>query len=316
MADLSLTLGGVDLRSPVLPASGTFGLRHGEVFDLGRLGAVVPKTLTLHPRKGHPPPRFAEVPGGLINAIGIPSPGIEAARQNLATFAALGPPLIVSISADTAEEFGAAAAALEATQAAALELNLSCPNLEGDGHLFAADPAAARRAVRAARAATARPIWCKLSPAVGAAGDVARACAEGGAAALIVGNTMPAMAFGKAGAPILSNRTGGLSGQPLKPVMLRLLDEISRATSLPLVGCGGVETLDDLLDVFSAGGSAAAIGSATLRRPSAMARVLDALDDYLDATSESLAALTARRRQAACAPATVQVPRKLEDLCR
>ncbi len=289
-ARLAVEIGALTLPSPVLPASGTFGLAHSRVFDLSRLGAIVPKTVTPGAREGHPAPRLVEAAGGLINAIGIPSVGVTAFIADvLPRYAGLGPPLIVSLSAETVDSFAAATAELAAAPIDGLELNLSCPNLEAAGDLFAANPAATARVVAACRAATALPLWCKLTPVAGAPSEVARAAEGAGADALILTNTMPALALDPSGRPRLANRTGGLSGAPLKPIVLRLVDEVCRATELPLIGCGGVSQLKDALDYFAAGASAVAVGTATLARPSAMARLIDALEAHLEA-----AGLTAR----------------------
>jgi len=283
-ADLAITLTGLRLPSPVLPASGTFGLAHGRVFDLSRLGAIVPKTVTPEVRAGRPAPRLTEEAGGLMNAIGIPSVGLEAFIADvLPHYVGLGPPLVVSLSAETADAFAAATARLSDTPADALELNLSCPNLEAGGDLFAMSPASTERVIAACRSATRLPLWVKLTPAAGAPADVARAAAAAGADALILSNTMPALALDAHQAPRLANRTGGLSGAPLKPITLRLVDEVSRATALPIIACGGVAHLADALDYFAVGASAVAVGTATLARPSTLRRLIDDLGDHCTA---------------------------------
>ncbi|GAB5375205.1 MAG: dihydroorotate dehydrogenase [Acuticoccus sp.] len=275
---LGVRIGTLDLPSPVLPASGTFGIGHARAFDLSRLGAIVPKTVTPAVRAGHPAPRLVEAAGGLINAIGIPSVGIAAFVETvLPRYAGLGPPLIASLSADTADAFAGAAAQLAEAPIDGLELNLSCPNLEAAGDLFAANPEASARVVAACRAVTSLPLWCKLSAAASRPADVARAIEVAGADALILTNTFPAMALDAAGRPRLANRTGGLSGAPLKPIVLRLVDDVRRATALPLIGCGGISTLRDALDYFAVGCSAVAVGTATLVRPRAMDRLIDDL---------------------------------------
>lgn len=283
-ADLSVTIGALTLPSPVLPASGTFGLGHARVFDLSRLGAIVPKTVTPGRRAGHPAPRLVEAAGGLINAIGIPSPGLDAFIEDiLPRYQGIGPPLIASLSAETADAFAAAVARLSEAPIAGLELNLSCPNLEAAGDLFAANAEATARVVRVCRAATTLPLWCKLTAAAARPADVARAAEGEGADALILTNTFPAMALDAAGRPALANRTGGLSGAPLKPIVLRLVDEVSRAARLPLIACGGVARLKDALDYFAVGASAVAVGTETLIRPRAMDRLIDDLAAHLSA---------------------------------
>ncbi|WP_420392420.1 dihydroorotate dehydrogenase [Acuticoccus sp.] len=278
--DLRVEVGAVRLGNPVIPASGTFGLGHGRILPLSRLGALVPKTVMPTPRPGHPPRRLAEAAGGLINAIGIPSAGFDDfLRDALPRWLAHGPPVIVSVSADSADGFAAMASRLDASGAAAIELNLSCPNLEEGGRAFALDPAPTAQVTSACRRACALPLWCKLSPNAAAPADVARAAAAAGADALVVANTLTALALAD-GRPVLANRTGGLSGMPLKPINLRLVDDVARAVALPIVGCGGIATFTDALDYFAVGASAVAVGTATLSRPLAMVHLIDALERH------------------------------------
>lgn len=277
MTDLSVTIGTVTLANPVMPASGTFSLGYGRVFPLARLGALVPKTVMPSPRPGHPPPRLVETAGGLVNAVGIPSAGIDAfLADTLPGWLESGVPVIASVSAEDADGFAGLVRRLEGTGVVAVELNLSCPNLEAGGRSFATDPAAAAAVVAACRSA-AVPLWAKLSPNAASPAEVARAAADAGADALVVGNTLTALALRRDGSPALSNRTGGLSGAPLKPVNLRVADEVARAVRLPLIGCGGIAALQDALDYFAVGCCAVAVGSATFSRPTAMVRLIDDL---------------------------------------
>jgi dihydroorotate dehydrogenase (NAD+) catalytic subunit len=281
MADLSVALGPLVLANPILPASGTFGLGHARVFDLARLGALVPKTVMPDPRPGHPPPRLVETAGGLLNAIGIPSVGIDAfLAGELPVWRSFGPPVIVSLSADTADGFADLCGRI-AADAAAIELNLSCPNLEAGGRAYALDPAATGRVVAACRGRTELPLLAKLSPAAGDPVAVAKAAITAGADALVIANTLLGLAL-RDGRAALANRTGGLSGAPLKPVVLRIVDEVARQTGAPIVGCGGVATLADVLDYMAVGATAVAVGTATLARPSSMPRLLDALAAHCD----------------------------------
>lgn len=283
MVDLSIDIGSVRLKNPVIPASGTFSDAYGRVFDLTELGALVPKTVTPEPRAGHPAPRIAETAGGLINAIGIPSRGIDAfLTHDLPRYRALGPPVVVSISADTVEDFATLAARLDGKGHAALELNLSCPNLEEGGRAFALDEDATAAVTAACRAVTVAPLWVKLSPNAGSPVAVARAAERSGAAALIVANTQLALALSHSRRPRLANRTGGLSGAPLKPVNLRLTDEIACAVSLPVIGCGGIASLADALDYLAVGASAVAVGTATFARATAMPDLIAALRAHCD----------------------------------
>jgi len=294
--DLSVTLGSLTLANPVMPASGTFSARYDRVFPLSRLGALVPKTVMPDAQPGHPPPRIAETAGGLVNAIGIPSDGLEAfVRDTLPAWRRFGPPVVVSVSADSAERFAAMCARLDGEGVAAVELNLSCPNLEAGSRSFALDPDATGEAVAACRAASRLPLWAKLSPNAGDAVAVARAAEEAGAEVLIVGNTLLALAFDHRHRPALANRTGGMSGAPLKPVNLRIVDEIAGASRLPVVGCGGIASLSDVLDYFAAGATAGAVGTATFARPATMARILDDLAAHCAAEGVTAAALVRRR---------------------
>ncbi|MBJ3776267.1 dihydroorotate dehydrogenase [Acuticoccus mangrovi] len=279
--DLSVDIGGLRLKAPVVPASGTFSYAHGRIFPLGRLGALVPKTVMPEPRPGHPAPRLTEEAGGLVNAIGIPSVGTDAFIADvLPRYRDQGAPIVVSASADRVDAFAALVARLSGEGLGAIELNLSCPNLEAGGRAFALDPDETHRAVAACRAATGLPLWCKLSPNAGAPVEVAKAAVAAGGDALIVSNTMLALALDAEGRPRLANRTGGLSGAPVKPVNLRIVDEIASALDVPIIGCGGVASLKDVLDYFAAGASAVAVGTATLSRPSTMIHLIDALADY------------------------------------
>lgn len=294
--DLSVTIGSLTLANPVMPASGTFSTRYDRVFPLSRLGALVPKTVMPAAQEGHPPPRIAETAGGLVNAIGIPSDGLEAfVSATLPEWRRFGPPVVVSVSADTAEGFAAMCARLEGEGVAAVELNLSCPNLEAGGRSFALDPDATGEVVAACRAASSLPLWAKLSPNAGDVAAVARAAEEAGAEALVAGNTLLALAFDHRRRPAVANRTGGLSGTPLKPVALRIVDEIARTCRVPVVGCGGIATLSDVLDYVAAGASAVAVGTATFARPSAMARILDDLAAHCAAEGVSWQAMVRGR---------------------
>jgi len=231
-----------------------------------------------------------------VNAIGIPSEGLEAfIADQLPRYRAIGPPVVVSVSAGTAEGFAALCRRLEGEGVAAVELNLSCPNLKAGGRNFALDPEATGAAVAACRAAVELPLWAKLSPNAGAPAAIARAAEEEGADALVVANTLLALAFDQSGRPAVANRTGGLSGAPLKPVNLRIVDEVFAATRLPIVGCGGITTLEDVLHYMRAGATAVAVGTATFARPSAMMHILDALAAHCVAGGVTVRDLVRRR---------------------
>ncbi|WP_226573098.1 dihydroorotate dehydrogenase [Acuticoccus sediminis] len=295
MPDLTVPIGSVTLRNPVIPASGTFAASYGRVYDLGRLGGLVPKTLMPGYRPGHPPNRLTETGGGLLNAVGIPSDGVEAfLNETLPAYKGWGTPLIVSISADTAAGFAELVRTLEGQGVDAIELNLSCPNLEEGGRSFALDTAMTAEVVAACRD-TALPLWAKLSPNAEDVAAIASAAVEAGADALIVANTLTGIAFRRDGRPALANVTGGLSGTPLKPVNLRCTYQVAQALpKVPVIGCGGIATLQDALDYMAAGASAVAVGSATFTRPLAMIHLIDAIATHC--TTKGIAARDLTRR--------------------
>ncbi|RAI03013.1 dihydroorotate dehydrogenase [Acuticoccus sediminis] len=295
MPDLTVPIGSVTLRNPVIPASGTFAASYGRVYDLGRLGGLVPKTLMPGYRPGHPPNRLTETGGGLLNAVGIPSDGVEAfLDETLPAYKGWGTPLIVSISADTAAGFAELVRTLEGQGVDAIELNLSCPNLEEGGRSFALDTAMTAEVVAACRD-TALPLWAKLSPNAEDVAAIASAAVEAGADALIVANTLTGIAFRRDGRPALANVTGGLSGTPLKPVNLRCTYQVAQALpKVPVIGCGGIATLQDALDYMAAGASAVAVGSATFTRPLAMIHLIDAIATHC--TTKGIAARDLTRR--------------------
>jgi dihydroorotate dehydrogenase (NAD+) catalytic subunit len=291
VADLEVTLGPLRLRNPILTASGTCGygmelLPHLAPEDLG---AVCTKGLSLAPRAGAPSPRLWEVPGGLLNAIGLANVGVEAfLRDKLPPLRARGVTVIANVLGESPESFGELAAQLEgAPGLAALELNLSCPNVKEGGIQFARDPRLAARAVEAARARTKLPLLVKLSPE----GDplaVARAVADAGADALSVCNTIRGLAIDvETRRPRLGNRVGGLSGPALHPIAVRLVHEVSRGVDLPIVGVGGVGTWQDAAEMMLAGATAVQVGTALFANPRAPAEILAGLVEYLDRHGEA-----------------------------
>jgi dihydroorotate dehydrogenase (NAD+) catalytic subunit len=269
-----------------MPASGTFDyIPEGQSpIDARRLGAIVPKSITLHPQPGNPPSRLAETPAGLINSISIPSDGLDAFLVKFSThYADVGAPLVISVAGYTPQEYALltqACAALEGV--VAIELNLSCPNLE-TRLMPAQDPALLHDCVAAARAVTTKPLWAKLSPNVTAIGPLAVQAQHAGADAITAINTLRAMAIDvKKRQAILGHFTGGLSGPAILPVALACVWDIAQATSLPIIGCGGIESIEDVLMFLMAGASAVQVGTATFRQPSTMMRLVDELAQYLD----------------------------------
>jgi dihydroorotate dehydrogenase (NAD+) catalytic subunit len=285
MTDLSVTLGGLTLQNPVMPASGTFAEGLAEAVDLNRLGALVTKTITREMRPGNPLPRVAEVPGGMLNAIGIPSKGVPYfIEHTLPLYRGWSPPLVVSISAPTAEGFARLAADISVPGVAAIEANISCPNIEADGKAFAMRPDSTEAVVRALRAATSLPLWVKLTPNTGEIAEVARAAEAAGADALVVANTILAMSIDlQTMKPRLGNVMGGLSGPAVKPIVLRQVYQCARAVRIPIIGCGGISTASDAAEYMIAGAAAVQIGTATFVRPGAMVEIIAGLDRFCEA---------------------------------
>ena len=285
MSDLSVQIGALTLKNPVMPASGTFSEELAEVFDLERIGAHVTKTITLGLREGNPTPRVCEVNGSMLNSIGIPSKGVTAFLEKVVPFyRRYETPLVVSISGNTADEFAELCSAVSVDGVAAIEVNISCPNIEEDGKAFAIRPSSTLDIMKRLRAASHLPLWAKLTPNTGEVPDVTRAAEDGGADALVVANTILSMAIDiETRRPRLGNVMGGLSGPGLKPIALRMAYQCARASRLPVIGCGGIATASDVLEYMIAGASAVQVGTATFIHPTAMLTIIDDLDTWLRA---------------------------------
>jgi dihydroorotate dehydrogenase (NAD+) catalytic subunit len=285
MTDMAVNIGGLRLANPVMPASGTFAEGLGNVVDLNRVGALVTKTITRELRAGNPLPRVAEVVGGMLNAIGIPSKGVPYLLEHTLTlYRQWTPPLVVSISAPTAEGFASLAAEVSVPGVAAIEANISCPNIEEDGRAFAMRPASTRAVVQQMRAATSLPLWVKLTPNTGEVAEVAQAAEAAGADALVVANTILAMAIDlQTFKPALGNVMGGLSGPAVKPIVLRQVFQCARATRIPIIGCGGISTAADAAEYMLAGATAVQVGTATFLNAATMIDVIHGLDRFCEA---------------------------------
>jgi dihydroorotate dehydrogenase (NAD+) catalytic subunit len=279
MIDLSVRVGTLTLANPVMPASGTFAEGLDRVMDFNRLGAFVTKTITRELRAGNPLPRVVERAGGLINSIGIPSKGVPYfIEHTLRYYAALKPPLVVSISAPTGEDFAGLAAELTRPGVDAIEANISCPNIEEDGKAFAMRASSTTAVVRQLRAATSLPLWVKLTPNTGDLPEVARAAEQAGADAVVVANTILAMAIDlETFKPCLGNTLGGLSGPAIKPIVLRQVYQCARTVRIPVIGCGGIATAEDAIEYMLAGATAVQVGTATFVQPAAMTTIIDGL---------------------------------------
>ena len=284
MIDLSVRIGGLTLANPVMPASGTFAEGLDRVMDFNRLGAFVTKTVTRELRAGNPLPRVVERAGGLINSIGIPSKGVPYFLEHtLPYYARHKPPLVVSISAPTAEDFARLASELTRAGVAAIEANISCPNIEEDGKAFAMRASSTESVVRQLRAATSLPLWVKLTPNTGDLPEVARAAELAGADALVVANTILAMAIDlDTFKPCLGNIMGGLSGPAIKPIVLRQVYQCARTVKIPVIGCGGISTTEDAVEYMLAGATAVQVGTATFVQPAAMTTIIDGLVKFCE----------------------------------
>src|ERR1700681_3398666 len=281
MADLSVTLGRLRLSNPVLVASGTFSYARemAGVVDFARLGGVIPKTVTRQPRAGNAPPRTVETPSGMLNAIGLDNDGIEHfIHHHLPYLRTLPTAIIANIAGETVDEFFPMAAMLAKEPGlAGLELNLSCPNVSG-GVDFATDPEVTRRVVSGVRAACPLPVIAKLTPNVTDIVPIARAAAEAGADAVSLVNTFVGMAIDwRRRRPILGNITGGLSGPAIKPLALRMVWQVARSRSLPVIGIGGIANVDDVMEFLVAGASAVQVGTANFCDPRVSVRLVDQL---------------------------------------
>lgn len=283
MSNLSTKIGSVQLANPIMPASGTFSEDLAQVFDLNRLGALVAKTITREIRNGNPTPRICEVRGSMMNAIGIPSKGVDYFRKNsLPFYAQFTPPLVASISAPSVDEFARICEEITMPGVTAIEVNISCPNIEEDGKAFAMRPSTALAVMKKLRSATDLPLWAKLTPNTGEPAEVAQACEEGGANAVVTANTLLAMAVDiRTRKPKLGNVMGGLSGPSLKPINLRMTYQCAKAVNIPVIGCGGIATLEDVLEYLMVGASAVQVGTSTFVNPTVMVDLVDQLDAYM-----------------------------------
>ena len=288
MGRLNVTLCGVELDNPVIPASGTFGYGYefAELYDIDCLGTFSFKGTTKDPRFGNPQPRIAEGEGGLLNAVGLQNPGVEAViAQDLPKLQEVfHKPVMANVSGFSAEEYAYTCAKLDAQpQVGWLEVNISCPNVHGGGMSFGTDPAAGASVVRAVKAVTKKPVIVKLTPNVTDITAVARACEDAGADGLSLINTVLAMRIDlRTRRPVLANGTGGLSGPAVLPVAVRAVYQVYEAVSIPLVGCGGVSRAEDVIELMLAGATAVEVGAANLTDPFACRDIIAALPAAMD----------------------------------
>jgi dihydroorotate dehydrogenase (NAD+) catalytic subunit len=284
--DLSVKIGALRLRNPILAASGTFGygLEFAHLVDLNRLGGFVTKGLSREPIEGAPAPRLYPTPSGMLNAVGLQNVGVRAfVAEKLPVLRKFDTTVIANVFGYAIEDYVEVIRILEDAEGlAGYELNISCPNVKRGGMQFGSDPACVAEVVGAARKAAKRPLWVKLSPLVTDIGLIARAAEEAGADALTVANTYPAMAIDfRSGKSRLGNPTGGLSGPAIKPITLKLVWEARKATKIPVVGLGGIETVEDVLDYLAVGASAVQVGTASFTDPRASQRLVGTLTKVL-----------------------------------
>lgn len=281
---LTVDLGPLRLANPVMPASGCFGPELAELTPVSHLGAVVTKTVFASVRSGNPAHRLAETSDGMLNSVGIPSVGLDRWRENVfPRYQACDAPLVVSLGGLSEKDYLDVAVGLADLGVAAFELNLSCPNLEAGGLELGADPEALARVVTTVRDAVRRPIIAKLTPNTANLPDLAQAAAGAGAAAVTVANTFVGMAVDlHRRRPSLGNGVGGLSGPAMKPLILRLVWQITQAVDVPVIACGGITNAYDVAEYLLTGAAAVQVGTATFTRPQTMAEIVSDLPRVLD----------------------------------
>ena len=288
MGRLTTSLCGITLDNPVIPASGCFGYgyEYADLFDINCLGTFSFKGTTLHPRYGNALPRIAEAPSGMLNAVGLQNPGVDAViREELPKLRTVfTKPVIANVSGFSIEEYREVCARLDAQpQVGWLEVNISCPNVHGGGMSFGTDPAMAAAVTKAVREVTTKPVIVKLSPNVTDIVSIARSCEDAGADAVALINTLLAMRIDlKTRRPVLANTTGGLSGPAVFPVALRMVWQVSQAVKIPVIGIGGISTAENVLEMLLAGASCVEIGAANLRDPWVCPHIIRDLPDMMD----------------------------------
>ena len=283
MVNLTVNLAGVELKNPIIPASGTFGYgrEFAELYDLNVLGSFSFKGTTGEARLGNPQPRIAEMTGGMLNAVGLQNPGIDAVIEkevpNIAKI--FQGPVIANVGGFSLEEYAENCRKLNAVeQVKLLEVNISCPNVHAGGKNFGCDPKAAAEVTRAVKAVTDKPVFMKLTPNVTDIAEIAKACEEAGADGLCLINTLLGMRIDlNRKKPIIANRTGGVSGPAVFPIALRMVWDVYEAVKIPIIGCGGVSSAEDAAEMMLAGAAAVEVGAANLKDPYACKTIVENL---------------------------------------
>ena len=283
MVNLSVNLAGVELKNPIVPASGTFGYgrEYAEAYDLNILGSFSWKGTTKNARLGNPQPRIADMTGGMLNAVGLQNPGMDAVLEkevpNIARI--FQGPVIANIGGFSIDEYVENCRKLEnVEQVKILEVNISCPNVHAGGKNFGCDPKAAAEVTKAVKAATSKPVFMKLTPNVTDIAEIARACEDAGADGVCLINTLLGMRIDlKSRKPIIANRTGGVSGPAVFPVALRMVWDVYEAVRIPIIGCGGVSSAEDAAEMMLAGAAAVEVGAANLKDPFACKTMVEQL---------------------------------------
>lgn len=287
MADLSVHIGALRLKNPVLTASGTFGygLEYADFLDLTALGGIIVKGTTLHPREGNPYPRMAETASGMLNCVGLQNKGVDHFAQHIyPQIKDIGTNMIVNVSGSCPDDYAECARRIDALEAIpAIELNISCPNVRQGGMAFGVTCEGAASVVRAVRAAYHKTLIVKLSPNVTSVADIARAVEAEGADSVSLINTLMGMAVdAERRRRLLSIGTGGLSGPAVKPVALRMVYEVARAVQIPVIGLGGIMTATDAIEFLLCGATAVEIGTANFIDPAISIKVIQGINEYLD----------------------------------
>ena len=288
MNRLQMNLPGLDLKNPIMPASGCFGFgrEYAQLYDLSKLGAIMIKATTVETRRGNPTPRVAETAAGMLNAIGLQNPGIEKVlNEELKFLEQYDVPIIANVAGTEEEDYVEVARRIsEAPNVKALELNISCPNVKCGGIQFGTDPTTAQALTAAVKAVSKVPVYVKLSPNVTNVVEIAKAVEAGGADGITMINTLVGMRLDeRTGKPVIANGTGGLSGPAVKPVAIRMVYDVYKAVSIPIIGMGGISDAQDVIDFFSAGASAVAVGTANFVDHFVCPNIIEALPMKLDA---------------------------------